>query len=160
MQQQQDSVYRGTPKFDPTKIRTYTGAKYLGDRSRYENRPLPWCRQFVRCAKPQGIRPENYVACALLCVTTEIAARYMSGNRCDLRRRHTLFSGSSGQRISHPTRRRCSLTILSFGYVVHSTIRRTSRNRGCGLKNARNNLGSVSLISTLTVIGNASCSRS
>ena len=73
---QQDSGYRGTPKFDPTKIRTYAGANALGDRSRYESRPLPWCRQFVRCAKPQGIRPENWVVCALLCVTTEIAARY------------------------------------------------------------------------------------
>ena len=67
---------RGWQKFDPTKIRPYAGANCLGDRSKYENRPLPWCRQFVRCVQPQGIREENYVVCALLCVTTAIATRY------------------------------------------------------------------------------------
>ena len=67
---------RGWQKFDPSKIRTYQGDNCIGDRSKYENRPLPWCRQFVRCAQPQGIREDNYVLCALLCVTTDIAARY------------------------------------------------------------------------------------
>ena len=156
---QQDSGYRGTPKFDPTKIRTYAGANSLGDRSRYESRPLPWCRQFVRCAKPQGIRPENYVVCALLCVTTEIAARY---EREQMRPAEAPSSVQWEQwsKISHQTRRRCSLTTLSSGCVVHFTIRRTSRNSGRGLNIARRILGRVSLISILIGIGNSSCSRS
>ena len=73
---QQGNGFRGMPKFDPTKIRPYTGSNCIGDRSKYEDRPLPWCRQFIRCAQPQGIREESYVVCALLCVTTEIASRY------------------------------------------------------------------------------------